>query len=70
MQIKIKIMTTLLVENIMVGEFVRLKANSKKTYTKGKFNQATRKYELSNFEDINDTKEVKKETKLFIGFDY
>jgi len=58
------------VENIIIGEFVRLKANSKKTYTRGKFNQATRKYELSNFEDINDTKEVKKGTVLFIDFSY
>lgn len=58
------------VENIMIGEFVRINEKSKKTYTRGKFNQSTRKYELSNYEDINDVKEVKKGTNLLIGFTY
>lgn len=58
------------VENIMIGEFVKLKADSKKVYTRGKFNQSTRKYELNNFEDISDVKEVKKGTNLLIGFTY
>lgn len=58
------------VENIMIGEFVKLKADSKKVYTRGKFNQSTRKYELTNFADISDIKEVKKGNNLLIGFTF
>lgn len=74
-QLKSKTMTTTdlkteAVENIIIGEFVRLKANSKKTYTRNKFCQINQAYELSNYEDISDFKYVKKGTHLFIGFDY
>jgi len=58
------------VENIIIGEFVRLKADSKKTYIRCKYCPINRAYELSNYEDISDFKYVKKGTKLFIGFTY
>lgn len=61
-------MTSSLVENIMIGEFVRLKADSKKTYTRGKFNQAIiKQYENDNFGTVNtDFSEAEKVCNMYV----
>ena len=63
-------MTSSLVENIMVGEFVRLKSDSKKTYTRGKFNQAIeiiKQYENDNFGTVNtDFSEAEKVCNMYV----
>lgn len=52
------------VEDIKKGTLVKRKADAKKTYVRNGFNKSTKKYELSNYDDISDIIEVKKGTLL------
>lgn len=58
------------VESIKRGEFVRRSADAKKTYQRGAFDPSTRRYSLTDCDDVNREVFVKKGTKLFVGFSY
>ena len=57
-------------KDIKKGEFVRRKATSKKTYTRGTYCRYERKYELHDEDDISRSIYIKGTTKLYIDFDY
>lgn len=58
------------VQDIPKGEFVRRKADAKKTYTKGSYCKFSKAWELHDESDISRSIFVKKNTILFVGFEY
>lgn len=58
------------VENIKSGEFVRRNDSTSKTYKRGKYDPSTKKYSLDDCDDISREIQVKRGTKLFVGFSY
>lgn len=63
-------MQTQTVELIKKGEFVKRKADAKGVFTRGDYDQATKRYSLVDTEDHCREVWVKKGTVLFVGFDY
>lgn len=58
------------VESIKVGEFVKRKPEASKVYRRGKYDAATKRYSLEDFDDASREIFVKKGTTLFVGFSY
>ena len=58
------------VESIRPGEYVRRTEHAKKTYRRDAYNPSTRRYTLTDCDDICRTIEVKKGTRLHVGFTY
>jgi hypothetical protein len=58
------------VEKIKKGEFVRRKADSKKTYRLAGYCRTNRAYQLDDEDDISRAIYVKKGTPLYFGFFY
>ena len=58
------------VEDIKVGEFVKRKQGADKVYRRGKYDAATKRYSLEDYDDTSREVFVKKGTNLFVGFSY
>ncbi len=58
------------VEAIKRGEFVRRNPEATKTYQRGEYDKATKRFSLVDCDDINREVFVKKGTKLVVGFTY
>lgn len=53
------------VEDIKLGELVKRTADAKKTYLRGEYNRFSKRYSLTDYDDINAEYQVKKGTVLF-----
>lgn len=58
------------VETIKAGEFVRRNATTTKTYQRGAYDAATKRYSLEDCLDDSREVFVKRGTQLFVGFSY
>ena len=58
------------VETIKQGEVVRRKPDAQKTYQRGEYDKASKRYSLVDCDDANREVFVKKGTQLFVGFSY
>lgn len=58
------------VEDLKLGEYVKRKADAKKVYRRGEYDHATKRYALSDCDDICREVYVKRGTELFVGFTY
>ncbi len=56
--------------NVKPGEFVRRKADAKKTYVKGAYDKASKAFSLTDFDDINREIFVKASATVYVGFDF
>jgi hypothetical protein len=63
-------MDSLAVESIKQGEFVKRKADAVKVYIRGDYDRASKRYSLTDAEDMSRQVWVKKGCQLFIGFTY
>jgi len=61
---------TATVQAIPKGEYVRRKADAKKTYTRGDYDASSKTYSLVDCDDMNREIFVKRGTVLHIGFTY
>jgi hypothetical protein len=52
------------------GEFIRLKPDSKQTYTRGDYYPADKRFELVNCDDVNRFAYRAGCTTVFVGFTY
>jgi hypothetical protein len=52
------------------GEFIRRKADAKKTFIRGDYDRTSKKYELTDFEDIGSSVQTRGTTLVWIGFDF
>jgi hypothetical protein len=52
------------------GEYVRRKADAKKTFKRGTYDRATRTYELIDCDDVCRSIHVKATALVFVGFTY
>ena len=57
------------VESIKQGELVKRKPDAKKTYLRGEYNRESKKYSLTDYNDISTEFQVKKGTILFTDWD-
>jgi hypothetical protein len=57
------------VEAIKQGELVKRNPTAKKTYLRGEYNRESKKYSLTDYNDINAEFQVKKGTVLFTDWD-
>jgi hypothetical protein len=58
------------VEKIKNGEYVRRSESTQKTYIRNGYDSSSKRYTLTDCDDINRFITVKKGTALFIGFTY
>lgn len=58
------------IEELKNGEFFKRKSGAKKTYQALGYCRTNKKYEASNYDDINDFIYLKKGTVVIIGFDF
>ena len=58
------------VETLPVGEFVRKSEDAKKTYRRESYDRSTKRYVLTDCDDINREISVKPGTMLHAGFTY
>jgi hypothetical protein len=58
------------VEKIKNGEYVRRTESTQKTYIRDGYDSSSKRYTLTDCDDINRTITVKKGTSLFTGFTY
>ena len=63
-------MQSINVESIKQGEFVKRTETASKVYIRGSYDQATKRYSLTDSDDISREIFVKKGTSLLIGFTY
>ena len=59
-----------LIQDLKKGEFFKRKESSKKVYTRQEFDQSEKRYMCDDESDISNYLYLKKNTKVFIGFDY
>ncbi len=60
---------TVTVENIKIGELVKRTPTSRKTYLRGEYNRFSKRYSLTDYNDISAEFQVKKGTLLFTDWD-
>jgi hypothetical protein len=58
------------VENIKKGEYVKRSREAQKTYIRGEYDRATKRYSLTDTSDHCREIFVKSGTLLFVGFEY
>jgi hypothetical protein len=58
------------VQLIKVGEHVRRSPTAHRTFTRGKYDQSLKRYQLHDCDDINRSVWVRKNTNLVVGFTY
>lgn len=58
------------VEQIKVGEYVRRSPTAHRTFTRGKYDQGERRYQLHDCDDVNRSIWVRKGTNLVVDFTY
>lgn len=63
-------MQTAILRNVKLGEFVRRKADAKKTYIKGPYDKASKAFSLTDFDDVNREIFVKASATVYVGFDF
>ncbi len=61
---------TAIVQTIKPGEYVKRTADAKKVYKRGAYDASTKRYSLTDCEDMNREIFVKRGTVLFVGFTY
>lgn len=52
------------------GEFIRRKADSKKTYTKGEYQRDVKRFQCNDEDDISRSIDLPGSTIVFVGFTY
>jgi hypothetical protein len=65
-----KQMKTIALRNVMPGDFVKRKADSKAVYVKGDYDKSTKAFELIDTEDICRRIYVKADKLVVVGFTY
>lgn len=63
-------MPIMTLSHVKPGEFVRRKADSKKTYVKSDYDRVSKTFALVDFDDVNRVIYVKATTTVYIGFDF
>lgn len=58
------------IEDLKKGEFFRMREGAKKTYEFKGYCRINRKYEGGNYDDISDSKYIKKGTPVFTNFEF
>lgn len=58
------------VKDVPHGEFVKLKPESNKVYTRQNYNRGDKRYDLDDCDDIGRSIAVKGDRKVFVGFTY
>ena len=53
-----------------MGEFFKIKENSKKVYTREDYYRPEKKYQCGDFEDIGNAIYLKGETLVFVDFEF
>lgn len=58
------------IEDVKKGDYVRRKPDAKTTFVRGEYCRSDKKYEISDFEDMNRWVSLKKGTAVFVDFDF
>ena len=63
-------MKTIALRNVIKGDYVKRKADSKAVYIKGDYDKTTKSFELIDVEDISRCIYVKADKPVVVGFTY
>ena len=63
-------MEQVFLKDVKKGEFIRRKADAKKTFTKGDYLRSEKRFECNDWDDISRAVYLKGTTKVFIGFTF
>lgn len=56
--------------NVKPGDFVRRKPDAKKTYVKGAYDNVSKTFSLTDFDDANREIFIKASATVYVGFDF
>lgn len=63
-------MTAVKIQDVKIGDLFRMKPEAKTVFQRNEFSRDNKKYMASDWDDINRTKYIKKDTIVFIGFTF
>jgi len=58
------------IKAVAEGKFLRRKADSKKTYVRGKYDRSEKRYECHDWDDISRSMYLKGDTVVFTEFEF
>ncbi len=65
-----QIIEVIKIDDLVIGEFFKLKPESKKVYVRGEYLEEENRYSCTDFDDINRERFFKPETVIHTGFEF
>ncbi len=65
-----QIIEVIKIDDLVIGEFFKLKPESKKVYVKGEYLREEKRFSCTDFEDINKERLLKPNTVIWTQFEF